>query len=265
MDQADNTGVTSTGSPDVDSTSGVVLPDDRPAQNIKAEFDRKFAAQQQKVDAILNWIQTQAAQPQPQPQQSSAELTDEELWQQAQQGNRQAFELYQQRIADRRIRVQAQQAGYVQSVDRQLAAIMNKYPVLQDASHPLTQTANMAYSLLLQQGYPQGRATLLEAAKTAIADRPDLIAELQGASAVTADRSRRTAAQSAQSGATGVTHRQDSTPTTQPKALTPDELSLARKMGVKDPQKSKERFLQRQQEGKSSLGAVAGFVREEDL
>jgi len=47
--------------------------------------------------------------------------------------------------------------------------------------------------------------------------------------------------------------------------LTEKERELAQRMGVKDPQKAKEAFLQRQKEGKSALGAVAGFIKEEDL
>lgn len=260
----DNTqGVNSTGSPSVDtSADNVTLPEDRPAQNLKAEFDRKYGSLQTKVDAVLNWIQSQAAQPTPQ-QSQPTEVTDEELWQEAQRGNRQAFEAYQLRMTDRRINQQSRAASYARSVDQQLAAIMNKYPVLQDANHPLTQTANLAYALLLQQGYPSNRATLLEAAKTAIADRPDLVSELHGS--VGTQQTRRTASQMAQSGAMGATHRQDSTPA-QTKALTPAEADLARRMGVKDPNKSKERFLQRQQGGVSSVSPTIGVIaREEDL
>lgn len=264
MDQ-DQTGVNPPESPTEDTTAAanVMLPEDRPAQNIKAEFDRKFGAISQKVDAVLNWIQSQATAPQQQSQpQQTADVSDEELWQASQRGDRQAFEAWTQRQTDRRIAQQMQAVGYAQSVSRQMQAILAKYPVLNDPNHPLTMTANTAFQLLLQQGYPRNQATLLEAAKTAIADRPDIIAELQGGGG--ASVSRRSAAQHAQAGATGVSHRQDATPI-QPRALSNDELALAKRMGVKDPSKSKERFLQRQQEGKSSLGGVAAFIREEEL
>ena len=49
------------------------------------------------------------------------------------------------------------------------------------------------------------------------------------------------------------------------RALTADELALAKRMGVKDPVKARENFLKRNAEGTSSLGSVSAFVNQEDF
>lgn len=242
---------------------------DRPDKNWIAEFKRKQERTQQQLDAVLQYIATQAATPRvsaASPAASPAQLSDEDLWNAAQAGDRHAFELYQQRIADRRIAEQLTAQNRAQIVTGQLNALVARYPVLRDPSHPLTQHTNQAYTLLVQQGYPAGQATLLEAAKTAIADRPDLVAELHTQGQQAREQSRRTATSQAQTGVTGATYRQDPTPTRDQKTrVLPQEAQLAARMGIKDPKKAKERFLQRQQEGRSNLGAVAGFVNSEDF
>ena len=260
QDQQDSTDATVTGA----------QGDDRPVQNVVAEFNRKFAKTQQQLDTVLQWIASQAVTQQA-PRQPAAvdktQVSDEDLWALAQQGDRQAFEMYQERIADRRIKQEATVQNRARLVQGQLTALMGKYPVLNNAQHPLTQYVNAAYQAYLGQGYPAGQETLLEAAKTAIADRPDLVAELHAQGAVAREGARRSATQTAQSGVTGASHRQSSTPanSTATKALTPEQRDLARRMGVKDGRKSIERFLQRQQDGQSSLGGVRAFVNEEEL
>lgn len=267
-------------SPEAGSSPAEAAPDtapvtaeqgsDRPEKNWVAEFKRKQERQAQQLDAVLQWIATQQqpqrVTPAPQPAAASGQVSDDDLWAAAQGGDRQAFELYQQRIADRRISEQLTAQNRQQLVMGQLNALVGRYPVLRDPSHPLTQTVNQAYALLVQQGYPTGQATLLEAAKTAIADRPDLVAELHTAGAQAREQSRRTATQTAQAGVTGASHRQDASPRQgNVRQITRDEAALARRMGVSDPAKAKERFLKRQEAGQSALGAVSGYINAEDL
>lgn len=253
-----------------DATVTGAQGDDRPVQNVVAEFNRKFAKTQQQLDTVLQWIASQAVtQQQPTRQAAQVDKTqvsDEDLWALAQQGDRQAFEMYQERIADRRIRQDNATQNRARLIQGQLAALMGKYPVLNNPQHPLTQTVNQAYALYVQNGYPAGQETLLEAAKTAIADRPDLIAAEFNAGASTREGVRRNATQMAQSGVTGASHRQQPTSgNAQTKTLTPDQRALAQRMGIKDPSKAIKGFLQRQENGQSSLGGVRAFVNEEEL
>ena len=238
---------------------------DRPIENAVGEFSRKFARLEQRLDSI--------AQAMVQPQRPSGEqptaYTDDDLWRLAQQGDRAAFDLYMQRVAARTSHTQIQQNRHVQLIDGQLATLAQKYPVLNDTSHPLTQTVQQAYQIMVQQGYQPGKVTLLDAIKTAIADRPDLVAELQGQSTVVRDAPRRSAAEVAQAGQTAAAHRNPPPPAPRTKArpMTPDEIALAKRMGL-DPAKaaqSKERFLKRREEGVSGIGAVGLHVKEEDL
>ena len=245
--------------------------DDRPVKNVVAEFNRKFTKverQQMEVTEKLNQIsQLLLAQHQqaPTPRTTAAPgaETDEELWGKAQMGDRLAFEEYQRRIARREYQQANAQNTRQQIVGAQFTALMQRYPYLNnDSSHPLTQIAQQAYQSLLQLGYPAGQATLLEAAKTAIADRPDLIDNLPSH---VREGARRNSASVAQAGQTGTTTRQDPAQPKNAVIIRPGEMEIARRMGIKDPKKAKERFLERQSKGQSALGAVSGFVREEDF
>jgi hypothetical protein len=278
---ADTLGVTSTASPtegnvDTDVTaqsSGAqgVTPDspagDRTQDQMFRELQRRDQERQKQLDQVLAYLvsgqqQRQAGTSQTTPK---APPTDEELWAQAQQGDRIAFEEYQGRIADRRI---AQNSGVTrnqQMVTGQLTALVGKYPMLNNPAHPLAQTMQQAYQLLLQNyGYPAGQATLLEAAKTAIADRPDLVAEAYTQTAQAREQVRQDGTRRAQSGQMGATHRQDSrTNAGQPK-VSPEQAQLAARMGIKDPAGAMARFRKRQEGGQSSFGSVAAFIPEED-
>jgi hypothetical protein len=249
-----------------DATVTGAQADDRPVQNIVGEFNRKFTKQQQQLDTVLQWIASQAVTQQPSRQAASDKpLTDQEVYALAQQGDQEAFAEWTRRQAQRVYQQENAQQNRARLVQGQLAALMGKYPVLSNPQHPLTQTVNQAYVLYVQNGYPAGQETLLEAAKTAIADRPDLIAELHGQGAQAREGARRSATQNAQTGVTGAAHRQQSTPQQQAKVLTPDQHALAKRMGIKDPQKAIKGFLSRQENGQSSLGGVRAFVNDEEL
>lgn len=239
-----------------------------PAENLQGEFNRKFGKLQAQLDQVMAYMMTQSQQPQvvqavPQP----GFVSDDELWTKAQQGDREAFIEHQRRITQREMAQTQTVQNVVNLVDRQLGVLFQKYPVLRDATHPLTQAANTAYSVMIQNGYPANRATALDAAKTAIADNPQLVAEFANQGSMASEQSRRSATQVARAGVTGATHRQQPTQPTQgaTKPVTTDEARLAQRMGIKDPAKAKERFQKRQDEGKSSLGAVAAFVNAEEF
>ncbi len=192
-------------------------------------------------------------------------ISDEDLWALAQQGDRSAFELYQKRIAERTYQERQQVSTRTSIVDNQLRALFNRYPILRDPQHALTQAVNTAYALYLQNGYTAGKETMLSAATAAITDNPELVASMQGEPGAVREVSRQNAVTARQAGVTGVTHRNAPAAGQKAKALTKEEIALAQRMGVKDPAGAKERFLKRNAEGQSSLGAVGGYVNAEDF
>lgn len=253
--------------------SGEAQASDRPVQNIVAEFNRKLGKTQdelnRKIDAVLTYLAS-AQQPQvaTSPSRGQGELSTEDLWALAQQGNRQAFEEYQRRIAREELQQGLKTDRSQTLVVSQLNTLVGRYPVLRDASHPLTQHAHQMYQGLVQNGNTPGNATLLEAALKAIADRPDLVSEIYSQSGQAREQVRQTATSRAQAGVMGAQHRRDSTPpATQGRQvkITPESLELARRMGIKDPKGAKERHLKRQEMGQSSYGSVKAFLNEEDI
>jgi len=236
-------------------------PAGRTLENVVAEMHRRDSERQKQLDSVLAWIGSQGAVRQAPPQaapQPSQEPSNDDLWALAQNGDRQAFEALQRRIARQEVAQQYGQQSRATLVSSQLNALVTKYAALRDTSHPLTQTAQQAYALLLQAGHPAGAETLLEATLTAIADRPDLIVELYNQAPQAREQTRQSATTRAQAGVTGSTVRQ--TPTQAPQArISTDEAKLASRMGTKDPKGAKERFLKRQESGQSNLGAVGGF------
>jgi hypothetical protein len=162
---------------------------------------------------------------------------------------------HQRRISAREYEARQQTTGRQNLVEVQLAALAQKYPVLNDTSHPLTQKAQTAYQLLVNAGYPANRATLLEAAKTAIADSPELVSDIYSQGAQAREHARQSGVRTAQSGVTGATYRQDPAPRREGSVrdVSGPEADLARRMGIKDPKGAKERFLKRQEAGQSTI------------
>lgn len=116
-----------------------------------------------------------------------------------------------------------------------------------------------ANALLLRRGYQPSNATYLEAVKTAIADRPDLVAEMHTQGARAREGARRVSA--GNTGVTGATYRQDDPAQTQSRIrVTPEQSAIAKRMNIKDPGKAIENFIKRQETGESRFGAVASFV-----
>ena len=251
---------------DVQANSSNATPDvsasspDRSVENMFRELQRKQDEDRQQLRNVLAYLAT-AQQSQPSPRTAPASTgtpTDEDLWNLAQQGNREAFEEYQRRIARRELQQTQAATSRVNVVESQLQAVFARYPVLNDGSHPLTQKAAQAYRALLGHGYPNTRETQLEAYKTAIADSPDIISDLYSQGAGVREGVRRSATRTAQSAQTGATYRDDPAPTRQGnvRQVTGKEADLARRMGVKDPAGAKKRFLDRQASGASKLGQV---------
>jgi len=158
-----------------------------------------------------------------------------------------------------------------------MQVLINKYPVLNDGNHELTKLAQEAYQTMVRNGEPANAKTLLDAAKTAIADRPDLVSNLYVQGSQARESARRNASQSAQSGQMGASTRYDAPRRNDAVTVKPGEAALARRMlqqskhhpEEKTPEQrakgAKERFLARQNSGESKLGAVSGFVNGEDF
>lgn len=261
--------------PQVDPQAQVTSPDapERPIENLKAEFDRKLGKMASQLEALIQFqaVNQQAAPPRlpstPQPTQ----VSNEELWTLAQNGNREAFEEYQRRIA----RTEAQQVQGIQQrnalIGGQLQALVAMYPVLNtDPTHPLSLKTKEAYSLLLQNGYQAGPATLLEATQKAIADSPQIVSDLYRSSPAPArEASRQSATGRAQAGVMGASSRQDAMPRpSAQKQISPEERLIGRRMGLKTDEqilRAKKNFLKRQDDGTSRLGAVGAQLNTEDL
>lgn len=178
------------------------------------------------------------AQPVPQ---TTGELKDDELWTLAQQGNRQAFELYQERIADRKIQQRMQGSRKEQAVQAQLAALVQGYPELTQTGHVMNTRYQQWYGALKGMGEPDAIQTQLDAALRAVSASRDII----GAKPVAPARSPMT-------GHMGASHREPERATAAA-AVTPDEASLARKMGVRDPGKATTKFWERNKNGLNSV------------
>src|SRR5215475_15033033 len=166
---ADEQGVTGSESPtegnqeiqdvNVQSSSTQDVPassPDRSIENMFREMQRKQQESQRQVDAVLAWIGAQAQQQRPQPQTQHAEVTDEDLWTAAQQGDRAAYDQYHQRLYNRQFQQQQAVVNRSQAIAVQIQALSNRYPSLRDEQHPLKQLTNQAYIALVQRGYPQG-------------------------------------------------------------------------------------------------------------
>jgi hypothetical protein len=223
-----------------------------------AEFNRKYQRLENQLSTVMNLLAQQA-----QTQQSPAkgEATEEELWSLAQQGDRGAFDLYMQRKAHREAQQVYQSQAREATVQQQVYALASRYPVFNDQTHPLTIAATTAYQLMVRNGYPQGQTTLLDAMKTAIADRPDLVADMVSRAP---DAARVSATRRAQAGQTGATTRDvplGNAP--RPTQASAEQQRLARAYGVKDAAGAIDRFKKRQESGQSSLGMVANAITEE--
>lgn len=237
---------------------------DRPVDNLAGEMNRKFQQLNSKFDQFMAQMQPQQRPSAPQPTAGEPSV-DDELWSRAQQGDKEAFRKWTQTEADKRYAQHQQAASRAQMILGQISALQQQYPVFQDSQHPLTQTAQQAYQLMVQGGYPANQATMLDAMKTAIAGRPEIVAELHGQGAKVAEHSRQSASRAA-TGQTRASYQRDAAPSTSTNLkVSAEELQLAKRMNIKDPKGAKQRFLERQADGRSQVGAVSAFLPPDSL
>ncbi len=241
------------------------LPTDRPVQNVMGEFSRKFGQIERSVGALAQAVdgliqQRQAPPPPSQPVGNPQARTVDELWEGAKAGNKEDFEEWNRRKAAETYTQMRGIENHQALVEGQLNILQGKYPVLADPNHALTQTAQQAYTLLTRRGYPATQATFLEAVKTAIADRPDIVAESYTQGARAREGARRVSA--GNPGVIGATHRQDEPAQPGKMRVTPEQAALARRMNVKDPAKAMQNFLRRRETGESNFGAVGAHLPE---
>lgn len=237
-------------------------PTDRPIQNVVGEFNRKFSRVEQQLQSVteaLGALMAEKAAPAPAKPATKGDPVDEELWDRATKGDRDAFNEHQRRLAARTYAEIRQVEDDRTLTESQIRALYAKYPVLANGAHPLAQTAAVAHQLLVKRGRPNDQTTYLDALKTAIADRPDLVSEMHAQGPRAKEAARRDAANRA---GTGATYRNEGSGEERVRFSSPsaEEQRLAQRMGVKDINASKERFLKRHEEGRSSLGLVANSV-----
>lgn len=247
--------------PDATAAPGVTgvasEPTERPIENLKGEFDRKFTKVERQLQEIAATLAAfQAPKPEPTP---APEYTDQQLLELANAGNAAAHAEYVRRLVERQVAQQTQIAQQTQMVQTQLQSLYARYPQLSDPTHPLTQAALQAKVALVRNGYPaQSAATDLEAIKLAIVDHPGLA---QPASAAPVSGSR---AVSPQQGIDGATPRRSAPATPAPRALSQKEREIAARMNVKKPAEAIKRFEERMQAGRSSVSpSVAQIIRED--
>ena len=239
------------------------MVDDRPAKNLKAEFDRKFDLLQRQLAEMSAHLASRAA-PAPPPSSVQREYTDTELLDLARQGSNEAYTQYTQRQIQRGIDKTMQSQGRAQSALGQVQILLQKYPVFRDNAHPLTQSASYAKQLLVQSGRPDDYETLAEAMKTAIADNPQIVAEMVGKPAQARESERRSAVGS--SGSEGVSHRTASGSAEKAPSVSAREKELASRMGIKDAAKAKANWQKRHDEKRTALSPllIAATQQEEE-
>lgn len=213
-----------------------------PAQSPSA-FNAEEAFRSLERNLLTLATQIQGIQQQAPLPTSDKEPTDQELWSLAQQGNQHAFELYQERIADRRFNKRFGEHQSGQSVQTQLNALVAKYPEFADPNHQITQRAQAFKQALVRMGEPANSPkTDLDAMLRAVADSREIIAPRQPVHA----------ARSAAPQHFAPSHQtQQSAP--RPEAVSEADAKLAKQYGVRDAAKAKSRFWERQANGQSSI------------
>jgi hypothetical protein len=246
--------------------SQAALAPERPIENLRGEFSRKMGSLEQKFDQLLGYVAQQEAAKAPPAAPAPAKgthaaMSNDELWELAKNGDKAAFDTHQKRMAAQTYQELRGQENHQSLVDGQIGILHGKYPVLGNPQHALTQTVAAAQSLLQRRGYPNTSATYLEAVKTAIADRPDLVAELHTQGARAREGARRVSA--GNSGVTGATVRQDEPSHAGTFRVTPEQAAIAKRMNIKDPAKALLNFAKRQETGESKFGAIGAQLSGE--
>lgn len=241
----------------------------RPLQNVRAEFDRKLGRLEQTLEQRLGTL-TDAVNRLAVPPNSAVapvsapsgvkEYTDEELLEEMAQGSKQATKMYTERIADRRAQMTAMAQEAQRIITSQINMLGTKYPQLRDPKHPLAQAVTFARTSLISAGWPNNAATFLEAIKTTLIDRDDLVAEIRSSTTRAKDTSRGFAALRSSAAGTPPAPRPPTPKNPVVPPLSAKEKAIAARMGVKDPVKAKERLYKRHEEGRSSVSPTVAMI-----
>lgn len=226
---------------------------DRPLQNVTAEFNRKIGKVESRLDELIALIAQQSVKPTA-PAHPLAQYSDEQLAELYRAGSAEAGIALQERIASRHVQAQSTADKRAQRVQQEMLVLVNKYPALRDPQSPLREAAMNARSVLINQGAQPGPETDLEAVKYAILDNPQVPQPTPAPAPATP----------APAQIDGVKPRRVTPPNAPPPKLNPKAIEIAKRMGVKDPEKSLERFYKRQEAGRSAVSPlIQTIVREE--
>ena len=230
-----------------------------PWKNRMAEMERRtqkmvadaLQAQQQQFMSMLNqgaWRPQQQA-----PQQTARgiqDYTDDELAQLSSQGHTEATKALIQREAVRvnqNTVVQQHAQTVLADAQRELGEVYEQYPDMKNAGSDLYRTSNAIYQQrILTRG--ANALTMLDAVNAAI--------RKSGQSGSVQQETMRRAGVDASQAIGGTTYSrapQGSRASDKPKPLSDKERELAKRMGVKDPQNSLKRLMDRQAKGQSSV------------
>ena len=249
---------------DVTPVSGDVaaLPDDRPAENLKAEFDRKFGLLSRQMADLTGTLGALISQPSAQPQYPlrTAEPTDAELEQAAAQGNWQAQAELSRRTAARDAASLVAADQRARAVAQEVSLLAQQYPAFNDPTSPLYLAATQMRHAYIANGYPNSLETTLVAMEKTLVRNPQLVSDAVRKPATAGELSRQSAASAVT--VEGTTRRPASASTV-PATLSQKEKDIAKRMGVKDPAKSKQRLYERHEKGQSSVSPTIALITRE--
>lgn len=234
------------------------LVEDRPARNLKAEYDRKLGEVNRRLDDIAIALARQAA-PAPPAVSSPPAITNDDLARLAALGDSDAqSELIRReatKVVDQREAVARAQQGLVGAVQ----ALIARYPMLMSQpDHPFSQAVYRTKAALMNAGAANDLATDREAILQTAALNPELAVDAMtpsGTSVVeTPAGSNAWRRPTAVPVTPGVSPRRaPSSASPAAPVLTEAQLALAKRMGVKDPAGAFRRQEERQARGQSKV------------
>ena len=251
---------------DVTPVSGDVaaFPDDRPAENFKAEVDRKFGLLSRQLADLTGTLGALISAPSPVQPQSypvrTAEPTDAELEQAASQGNWQAQAELSRRTAARDAAALVAADQRARAVAQEVSLLAQQYPAFNDPTSPLYLAATQMRHAYIASGYANSLETTLVAMEKTLVRNPQLVSDTVRKPATAGELSRQSAASAVT--VEGTTRRPAPT-TTAPATLTQKEKDIAKRMGVKDPGRSKQRLYERHEKGQSSVSPTIALITRE--
>ena len=239
------------------------LPVDRPAENLKAEFDRKFGLLQKQLTDLTGTLGAYLSQPPPQSYPTRAtEPTDAEVEQAAQQGNWQAQAELSRRAGAREAAALVAADQRARAVAQEVALLAQQYPAFNDPTSPLYLAATQMRHAYIAAGYANTLETTLLALEKTLVRNPALVAETVRKPATAGELSR----QSAVAGTNiveGSPRRPSTASTTPTPALTQKAKDIAKRMGVKDPEGAVKRLYERHEKGQSSVSPTIALITKE--